>query len=225
MSWFVLKLTCSLRPRTIEAVGRARTLPKRSPSFLLAIVPDPVASGLVDSLARPGGNITGFTTVAADLAGKRLELLKETVPNLSRVAVLWDPQNPAAVRNSGRKANNRHETWVCNFIRWRSAAPTNSKACSRRRPRRAALRSIVTQHTLATSHQRTDRQTWRPKIGCPRCILAEILSNGGGLMSYGSRPQAEPYTRAASIVDKILKGTKPADLRSSSRRSSSSSSI
>ena len=57
---------------------------------------DPVAAGLVDSLARPGGNITGFTRIGAVLAGKRLELLKETVPNLSRVAVLWDPQDPSS---------------------------------------------------------------------------------------------------------------------------------
>ena len=59
---------------------------------------DPVAAGLVDSLARPGGNITGFTNIATVLAGKRLELLKETVPKLSRVAVLWDPQNPGSAQ-------------------------------------------------------------------------------------------------------------------------------
>src|SRR5262245_1701947 len=59
---------------------------------------DPVAVGLIDSPARPGGNITGFTTIGAVLAGKRLELLKETVPKLSRVAVLWDPQDPSAAQ-------------------------------------------------------------------------------------------------------------------------------
>ena len=59
---------------------------------------DPVAAGLVDSLARPGGNVTGFTDIGAVLAGKRLELLKETVPKLSRVALLWDPQNPSSAQ-------------------------------------------------------------------------------------------------------------------------------
>ena len=61
-------------------------------------VTDPIATGLVDSLARPGGNITGFTSVETALAGKRLELLKETVPKLLRVAVLWDPQNPSSAQ-------------------------------------------------------------------------------------------------------------------------------
>src|SRR5437016_2214982 len=61
-------------------------------------VTDPVATGLVDSLARPGGNITGYTSVETALAGKRLELLKETVPKLLRVAVLWDPQNPSSAQ-------------------------------------------------------------------------------------------------------------------------------
>jgi putative ABC transport system substrate-binding protein len=61
-------------------------------------VGDPVAAGLVDSLARPGGNITGFTTISAVLAGKRLELLKETVPKLSRVAVMWNPQDPGSAQ-------------------------------------------------------------------------------------------------------------------------------
>ena len=59
---------------------------------------DPVSLGLVDSLARPGGNITGFTTIGEVLTGKRLELLKETIPKLSRVAVLWDPQNPGSAQ-------------------------------------------------------------------------------------------------------------------------------
>src|SRR2546428_2717490 len=65
----------------------------RTISIVFISGPDPVAAGLIDSLARPGGNITGITNISAVLAGKRLELLKETVPKLSRVAVLWDPQN------------------------------------------------------------------------------------------------------------------------------------
>src|SRR5687768_4715864 len=73
----------------------SRMLPNRFPSFFIT-GGDPVAVGLVDSLARPGENITGVTAIATELSGKRLELLKETIPKLSRVAVLWNPQSPMA---------------------------------------------------------------------------------------------------------------------------------
>ncbi len=68
------------------------------PIVFIGAVSDPVATGLVDSLARPGGNVTGFTNIAADLTGKRLELLKQTVPKVSHVAVLWDPKNSGGAR-------------------------------------------------------------------------------------------------------------------------------
>ena len=83
-------LLASSTPATLAAKNATSTIP-----IVFVGLPDPVATGLVDSLARPGGNITGFSTIQEALAGKRLELLKETIPKLSRVAVLWDPQNPA----------------------------------------------------------------------------------------------------------------------------------
>ena len=78
---------------------------------------DPVVIGLVDSLPRPGGNITGVTVMATELIGKRLELLRETIPKLTGVAVLWNPQFPLWRR--GKKAKSRHENWAFNFILWR----------------------------------------------------------------------------------------------------------
>jgi putative tryptophan/tyrosine transport system substrate-binding protein len=77
----------------LAAKNATRTIP-----IVFYSAGDPVATGLVDSLARPGGNITGFTVISAVLAGKRLELLKETIPKLSRVAVLWNPQDPGSAQ-------------------------------------------------------------------------------------------------------------------------------
>ena len=88
----------ALDGRSLAAKNATRTIP-----IVFLGVCDPVAAGLVDSLARPGGNITGFTSIAAVLAGKRLELLKETVPKLSRVAVLWNPQDPGSAQSMERK--------------------------------------------------------------------------------------------------------------------------
>ena len=77
--------------------GRPRMRPRRFPSLWWALGSDPVKAGLVESLARPGGNVTGLTNLSRELGGKRLELLKEAVPKLARVAVLYDPANPANV--------------------------------------------------------------------------------------------------------------------------------
>src|SRR5262249_39534288 len=91
-----LKVDVIVTPSTVGALA-AKNATRTIPIVFLG-GGDLVAAGLVDSLARPGGNITGFTTIGAVLAGKRLELLKETVPKLSRVAVLWDPQNQASAQ-------------------------------------------------------------------------------------------------------------------------------
>ena len=88
-----LKVDVIVTPGTNGSPGRQERY-QDDPHRFLHRRSDPVAAGLVDSLARPGGNITGFTNIGPVLAGKRLELLKETIPKLSRVAVLWDPQNP-----------------------------------------------------------------------------------------------------------------------------------
>ena len=101
-----------LKVDVIVAGGGNDTLAARNATRTIPIVGlnlgDPVALGLVDSLARPGGNITGLTNITAVLAGKRLELLKETIPQISRVAVLWYPQDPVP-RHNGKKVKSQHE--------------------------------------------------------------------------------------------------------------------
>ena len=169
---------------------------------------DPVASGLVDSLARPGGNITGFTSIGAVLAGKRLELLKETVPKLSRVAVLWDPQTPGSPQWKESQFSARelglqlHSMEVSSADKYESAFKEAIKA------RSAGL--AVMGGALALSNQKrvADLAT---KNRLPAIYNRGGFVENGGLMSYGP-DQVEPYKRVAWMVDKILKGTKPADI-------------
>jgi putative tryptophan/tyrosine transport system substrate-binding protein len=172
-------------------------------------VSGPVEAGLVESLARPGGNITGLTNIASVLSGKRLEVLKETVPKLSRVAVLWDPQNAGSRLQweesaiAARELNlqivsievssaNKYENAFNEVIRSRSAALT------------------LTLNPLAVSNQRTIIESVR-KNRLPAIYAREDFVNNGGLMFYGPSYATEGRD-AARLVDKILKGVKPADL-------------
>jgi putative tryptophan/tyrosine transport system substrate-binding protein len=202
-----LKVDVIVTASTISALAAknaTRTIP-----IVFYSAGDPVATGLVDSLARPGGNITGFTVISALLAGKRLELLKETIPKLSRVAVLWNPQDPGPAQQwkesqipARELSLQLHSMEVSNADKYEDAFTEATKA------RSAAL--AVTLHTLANTNQK------RIADLAARNRLPAIYPRGdyvesGGLMSYGA-DQVEPYRRAASMVDKILKGTKPADL-------------
>ena len=172
-------------------------------------VADPVALGLVDSLARPGGNLTGLTIITEVLVGKRLELLKETVPKLSRVAVLWNPESPGNAlqwKESQLQARalglQLHSMAVSSADRYEGAFKEAAKA------RSAAL--AVTPDPLVTSNFKlvTDLAV---KYRLPAIADRGEFVESGGLMSYGA-DQAEQARRVAALVDKILKGAKPADI-------------
>src|SRR5262245_54596469 len=170
---------------------------------------DPVADGLVSSMARPGANLTGVTTIAAALIGKRLELLKETVPNLSRVAVLWDPQDPRdrqewkEVQLSTRELGLAlHSLEVSSVDKYEGAFKEAIKS------RIAALAIMSSSLAAANPKLITDLAA---KHRLPAIYDRGDFMVSGGLMSYGP-DRAESYRRAAVIVDKILKGAKPADL-------------
>jgi putative tryptophan/tyrosine transport system substrate-binding protein len=187
----------------------AKNATKTIPIVFLGAVSDPVGSGLVNSLAQPGGNITGFTTIAEVLAGKRLELLKETMPKLTRVAVLWDSQGRAtnsqwtesqlAARQLGLQL---HSMEVTSPDKYEGAFKEATKA------RSAAL--AVTQHALANSYQK-QIVALATKNQLPAIYYRRDFVETGGLMSYGA-DRDESFKRAAVMVDKILKGAKPADL-------------
>jgi putative ABC transport system substrate-binding protein len=197
-------LLTSTMPSALAAKNATRTIP-----IVLVSVPDPVGLGLVDSLARPGGNITGFTNISAVLSGKRLELLKETVPELSRAAVLWDRQAPGSEQQwkeselAGRELGLQlHSMEVSSADKYEAAFKEATKA------RSAAL--AVTQHPLVTSNQKKVADL-AIKNRLPAIYPRSDFVASGGLMSYGP-DRAEPFRRAAWMVDKILKGTKPAEI-------------
>jgi ABC-type uncharacterized transport system substrate-binding protein len=170
---------------------------------------DPVARGLVDSLARPGSNVTGFYSMPDVLAGKRLELLKETIPKLSRVTVLWNPrsqdnepqwqESQLAARELGLRL---HSMEVSNTDQYESAFKDAIKAHS------AAL--AVTRHRLFTNYQK-QIIAMAAKYRLPAIHFREDFVEGGGLMAYGA-DEVEPFKRVAAMVDKILKGAKAADI-------------
>jgi putative ABC transport system substrate-binding protein len=172
-------------------------------------VTDPVGAGIVPSLARPSGNITGLTNVAAVLSGKRLELLKETTPKVSRVAVLWDPNVLGSVpqwEESQRPAKEfgirLHSMQVSRSEQYAAAFKEAIKAGSN------AL--AVTLNPVANSNQKqvvTLSIQHRLPAVFPR---ADFVENGG-LMSYGPTIAAEGRD-AARLVDKIMRGAKPADI-------------
>jgi|SRR6516165_4026697 len=170
---------------------------------------DPLGSGLVASLARPGGNVTGISLMAPDLGGKRLELLKELLPRLARVAVLWNAANPyAAIVFKETQAAGRTLGIEVQSLEVRGPDDFDGAFDTARKQRPDAL--ITVEDPLTFSHQKriADFATGQqlPSLyGFREFVVA------GGLMSYGANV-ADLFRRAASYVDKILKGAKPADL-------------
>jgi putative ABC transport system substrate-binding protein len=170
---------------------------------------EPVASGLVDSLARPGGNLTGFTTVAALLAGKRLELLKESVPKLSRVAILWELKNPGSEESwKESQLPARQLALQIQSVEVNSADEFESAFSAASKSGSGAL--AVTLSALFTSH-RKQIVSLATKHRIPTIYTRGEFVESGGLMSYGA-DQDESLKRIAMMIDKILRGAKPGDL-------------
>jgi ABC-type uncharacterized transport system substrate-binding protein len=197
-------LLASTTPAAVAAKNATRTIP-----IVFYGGFDPVALGLVDSLARPGGNVTGFTGIAPALAGKRLELLKETVPKLSRVAVLWDPQNPGSAQQWKESQLPARELGLQLYsIEVSSADKFEAAFKEATKARSAALALMASPFFYSNQKQLADLAT---KNRLPAIYPREEFVAAGGLMSYGS-DRVESFRRAAVFVDKILKGKKPADI-------------
>jgi len=171
--------------------------------------PDPVGDGLVSSLARPGGNITGLSLMAPDLDGKRLELLKEAFPKVSRVAFLWQSGGPRGnLPLADMEAAAKALRLKILSLPVRSLDDFESAFARAKRDGAQAL--IATVGSVIATQQRQVLD-FAAKNRLPAMYLNKEWVDAGGLMSYGPS-QTDQWRRAADFVDKILKGTKPADI-------------
>jgi len=190
----------------IAAVKReTQTIP-----IVMALSGDPVGTGLVASLAHPGGNVTGLSAISPELSGKRLELLKEVVTGLSRVAFLWNPDVRGNVldykETEGAASSLRLQLQSVEVVR----AEDLDRAFSAVTKERAQALIVPPQNTVGFAN-RGQVATFAQKNRLPSMFAQKEYVDAGGLMSYGpSTP--DMHRRAATYVDKILKGTKPADL-------------
>jgi putative tryptophan/tyrosine transport system substrate-binding protein len=194
-------------PQALAAKQATRTLP-----IVFISAADPVTSGLVTSLARPGGNVTGLSSVAPELIGKCLQQLKQVVPGVSRVAVLWEPGGSGertdkdmlkAADAAARALGVRPQ-----FVEARGPADFDRAFSDMTKARVDAL--TVLRSAMFFGERRLLLQL-AAKNRLPAVYFFREFVDAGGLMSYGPN-QADLNRRAATYVDKILKGAKPGDL-------------
>jgi putative tryptophan/tyrosine transport system substrate-binding protein len=189
---------------TLAAKEATSTIP-----IVFIQVADPVKSGIVANLARPGANVTGLSTIGSDLSGKRLELLKEALPGAERVAVLWNRPSEGSVLAfrelelaSGQVGVSLQDIGVSDLAELRDAVESAARA-------RVAAIMVIDDPVIAS---------YRPQIlslaseaALPLFSIYSEYADDGGLMAYGTSLPAI-YWRAAVYVDRILRGAKPSDL-------------
>ena len=194
-------------PQVLAAKQATTTIP-----IVFALAADPVGSGLVTSLARPGGNATGFATLGFDLVGKCLELLTQAVPGVSRVAFLWLPSNLGGRVETdmlkGTEVAAQALAVRLQFLEVRGPVDFDRPFSEMTKARADAL--ILQPHfTLFEERRRLVDLAAMNRL--PAVYFGREFVNAGGLMAYGANG-ADLHRRAATYVDKILKGAKPGDL-------------
>jgi putative ABC transport system substrate-binding protein len=203
----------ALAPEVILTTGSATTAPllraTRAVSIVFVHVPDPVGAGFVESLARPGGNATGFTLFEYGTSGKWLELLKEIAPSVTRAGVIRDPAITAGIGQWGAiQAVAPSLGLDVSPVNVRDADEIERTITAFARAPNSGL--IVTGSALAIVH-RNLIVTLAAKHKLPGVYFERSFIIGGGLISYGP-DIVDQYRRAAGYVDRILKGEKPAEL-------------
>ena len=188
-----------------QAVKRATsTIP-----IVMSVVADPVGSGLVANLAHPGGNVTGLSLMTTDLSAKRLQLLKEAMPPLTRVAVLWNPDTPYSPKLiEGLKTAAPSLSIELSFVGARTPEQFGPAFSAVSRAHAQAL--CVNEDPLFFTH-RTTLLKLAAKARLPVIYAERNFAEAGSLMSYGANYE-DMFRRTAGYVDKILKGANPGDL-------------
>jgi len=177
--------------------------------IVMAVAADPVATGFVASIARPGGNITGLSMMASDLVGKQMQLIKELLPKISRVALLWNPANPANAPQLPQAQDEARALRVrLQLLETRGLSEIDGAFAAMTRERAGAV--IVLVDAMLVDHRKIIADL-AAKSRLPAVYGLTDHAEAGGLIAYGTNV-ADLYRRAATYVDKILKGTKPADL-------------
>jgi ABC-type uncharacterized transport system substrate-binding protein len=197
-------VTSSGEPAGFALKGATATIP-----IVMATSTDPVGTGLVASLARPGGNITGLTLAGTDVAAKRLELLKAAVPTASRIAVLWNaafPGKSLEMRETQAAARLLGVSLRSVEIRAPKDLPGAFSAISNMKPH-----ALITFADPLTNTERRQIVDFALRGRLPMISEIRPFADDGGLMTYGPSV-TEMLRRAATYVDKILKGAKPGDL-------------
>jgi putative ABC transport system substrate-binding protein len=203
----------SLKVDVIVARNTPATLAAKQVTTTIPIVMvgpgDPVRLGLVDSLARPGGNITGLSLFATELTGKRLELLKESFPKIARVAMLWNSADSAMTLRV-KEAEVAAPFLGVTIQRVGVQDPNDFERAFAAMSSKAADALLVTLDTFTILHQKRILE-FAAKSRLPAMYERIDFVEAGGLMTYGPN-LSEIFRRAATYIDKILKGAKPAEL-------------
>jgi putative tryptophan/tyrosine transport system substrate-binding protein len=191
-------------PAAMAARNETRTIPIVHPAAI-----DPVGTGLIASLAHPGGNVTGLAVLNAETSAKRVELLQEVLPGISRGAVLWNSANPAnslAFRETESAGQKLGVKLVSQEVR----SPGDFEGAFAAMAEQHPDVLLVVQDALTLEYRKEIIDfTLRNKL--PSMFVGKEWVEEGGLLSYGDR-LPERYRRAADLVDKVLRGTKPADI-------------
>jgi putative tryptophan/tyrosine transport system substrate-binding protein len=191
-------------------VRAAKNATKTIPIVMVDAGRDPVEAGLVESLARPGGNVTGITLLVGELGGKRLELLKEAVPKVARVAVLYNPATALNVLEVKEVLPVAARALGLTFQPWEvRAADDFEKVFAALNKQRPDGLFVAGSPLMAAIQKRIVGFALKSRL--PSMYYSREAVDAGGLMSYGA-DRADSYRRVAYFVDRILKGAKPADI-------------